>query len=140
MPLFNRLLSLLGYRSDLPSPAYHLNPELDALIADLAQQEHCTPEEIVEQLINQALQQRQTAADLWQRWQSLSIREQQVAALICLGYTNSEIASQLGITIDTIKSHIRNIFGKFSINNRKELQLLLVSWNFQDWIPPTSGG
>lgn len=139
MAFFNRLLFLLGHRSDLPSASYHLNPTLDALIVDLAQQERRTPEEIIEQLLNQALQQRQAAEDLWQRWQCLSSREQQVAALACLGYANAEIAKQLGVSIDTIKSHIRNIFSKFSINNRKELQLLLSSWNFQDWIPPTSG-
>ncbi|MGZ9164486.1 MAG: LuxR C-terminal-related transcriptional regulator, partial [Anaerolineales bacterium] len=40
-----------------------------------------------------------------QRWSSLSHREQQVIALICLGYRNHEIAKILTIAPETVKTH-----------------------------------
>ena len=48
----------------------------------------------------------------------LSQRELEVLALIVQGYTNREIASQLHISINTVKKHINHIFGKLRVKNR----------------------
>jgi len=50
----------------------------------------------------------------------LSSRESEVLGLIALGYTNQEIAEELCLSVYTIKSHARNIFGKLGVKNRTE--------------------
>lgn len=138
MSFWHRLLYLFGLRPDPEPHTYNLNSDLHLIIADLAQREQRSTEEIAEQLLGQALRERQVAAELWQRWQSLTTREQQVAALTCMGYSSIAIANQLGVSTDTVKTHTRNILGKFGISSRKELSLLLSTWDFSDWLPPTS--
>lgn len=141
MSFFHRLLlRLFGITQEEKPHTYNLNSDLQLRIADLAQQEQLSPEEFTEQLLSQALTQRETASEIWQRWLSLSRREQQVAALASLGYSNADIAIYLAVSIDTVKSHIRNIFNKFSVSSRKELGMLLAGWNFDNLLPPRYGG
>ncbi len=54
---------------------------------------------------------------------NLSIRETEVLHLVCLGKTNKIIAEELFISINTVKTHIRNIYEKLDINNRKEIKV-----------------
>ena len=141
MSFFHRLLLRLFGISQEPKPhTYNLNADLQIRIADLAQQQQRSPEEITEQLLNQALNQQYAADETWLRWQSLSRREQQVAALASLGNTNAEIATYLNLAIDTVRSHIRSILVKFGVSSRKELGILLSGWNFDELLPPRSGG
>ncbi len=67
------------------------------------------------------------------RWFSLTIREREVAALVCMGYRNYEIASLLGVGYGTIQTHLQNIFYKFGLRNRKEIRALLKSWLAEEW-------
>ncbi len=66
-------------------------------------------------------------------WKRLTQREQQVAALICLGYTSSEIAARLMISPETVKTHARNTLYKFNVTNRQELRYALSNWDFSGW-------
>jgi len=50
----------------------------------------------------------------------LSSRENEILELIALGYTNQEIAGELFLSLYTVKSHVRNIFGKLGVKNRTE--------------------
>jgi LuxR family maltose regulon positive regulatory protein len=61
----------------------------------------------------------------------LSQRELEVLRLIVEGATNKEIADELVLTVNTVKRHISNIFGKLHVSNRvqaiaqaRELNLL----------------
>ena len=45
-------------------------------------------------------------------------RETEVLQLICLGYTNIQIAKILNISISTAKVHVASIFQKLGVNNR----------------------
>lgn len=51
----------------------------------------------------------------------LSLREQEIFALILQGMTNAEIATLLYISENTVKLHVGNIFKKTGFTNRLEL-------------------
>jgi LuxR family maltose regulon positive regulatory protein len=48
----------------------------------------------------------------------LSDRECQILALIASGNTNNTISSTLFISLNTVKWHLKNIFGKLGVSNR----------------------
>lgn len=66
-------------------------------------------------------------------WQSLSPREKEVVALICMGQRNYQIAETLGIAHGTVKSHLENIFRKFDVRDRHAIRLALIDWDFPTW-------
>jgi DNA-binding NarL/FixJ family response regulator len=49
-----------------------------------------------------------------------------VIALIVAGYTNKDLARELGISENTAKHHLTNIFDKLGVSNRLELVLYAV--------------
>ena len=49
---------------------------------------------------------------------ALSPREKDVLRLIAGGNANKEIAARLGLTEETVKSHVKNILGKLDANDR----------------------
>jgi DNA-binding NarL/FixJ family response regulator len=51
----------------------------------------------------------------------LTLREQNVKALILAGLQNKEIADKLNIETRTVKYHVGNILRKHSVQNRHEL-------------------
>jgi LuxR family maltose regulon positive regulatory protein len=48
----------------------------------------------------------------------LSERELEVLQLIAEGLTNREIASRLFLSLNTVKAHTRNIYGKLGVHSR----------------------
>jgi len=52
----------------------------------------------------------------------LSGRERQVAVLIADGWTNKEIAEELGVSVRTIDFHVRNALTKFDVTSRHEIR------------------
>jgi DNA-binding CsgD family transcriptional regulator len=60
----------------------------------------------------------------------LSPREQQVAALVCLNYSNAQIAARLNISQSTVKTHVSNALRKFGLQRRTDLRLALAEWDF----------
>ena len=63
--------------------------------------------------------------EVQKRWESLSPRQREVAVLICRGYTNPQIASELKISLETVKTHVRNILQKFNLHSKAELRFLI---------------
>jgi DNA-binding NarL/FixJ family response regulator len=55
----------------------------------------------------------------------LTDRERQVAHTIAAGYSNKEIARQLGITERTVKAHVGAILEKLQVRDRLQLALLM---------------
>ena len=48
----------------------------------------------------------------------LSEREREVLALLAQGASNREIASELYLSVDTVKTHVRRLFAKLEVTNR----------------------
>ncbi|WJG10779.1 response regulator transcription factor [Aliiglaciecola sp. LCG003] len=87
----------------------------------------------MELVINELLKDSSTAAEqvdtrkseFWR--QSLTKREQTIVTYISQGAQNREIADQLHISVNTVKTHIYSIFRKTNCRNRVEL----MSWSQQ---------
>lgn len=133
MFLWRRMLNIFRVRESPALPPYQVDEQIRTIIVELAQREQRPEEEIHAGLLATALAQRNISQDLWNRWQSLSPREQHVAALTCLGYTNGEIGAALGVSIPTVKTHIRNILSKFQLHAKNELRMALQDWDFREW-------
>lgn len=51
----------------------------------------------------------------------LTSRELEILQWVSAGYTNREIADQLGISDQTVKNHLKNILQKLQLDNRVQL-------------------
>ena len=51
----------------------------------------------------------------------ISSREEEIVRLVLRGYSNQKIGKTLYISLNTVKSHVRNIFMKFNVKSRYEL-------------------
>jgi len=56
---------------------------------------------------------------------ALTKKEREVAELICLGYTNADIAKVLYISEQTVKTHTKKIYPKLGVHSRLELATLV---------------
>ena len=135
MSLLRRLVEYLFRKKDhKEQPRVFLeDEELIAVIKDVAKQQSRAEEDIIADFTKVGLNQFLNQNELEDRWSSLSHREQQVAALICLSYRNYEIAEMLVIAPETVKTHLQKIFDKFHIRSSKELRLALKNWDFREW-------
>ena len=50
----------------------------------------------------------------------LSRRESEVLDLVARGFTYPEVAQRLGLSVSTVQSHVRNIYGKLDVHNKTE--------------------
>jgi DNA-binding NarL/FixJ family response regulator len=133
MSLWQRLLHTLGFHRTADKLSFEVDLELLQSLQGLAENEQRSQDEVAADLLSFALAQRDAANFYLERWRDLSPREQQVAALICLGYTNRQIANSLVISIETAKSHVRNVLLKFNLHSKVELRQTLSDWDFSDW-------
>ena len=111
----------------------HLDQPTLTELQNLAEQENRPKEAVAADLLAFALVQRGAAETKLRRWQELSPREREVTALLCLYYTNSQIARRLSISTPTVKTHVRNILRKFGLTRRSDLRLVLAEWEFSAW-------
>lgn len=58
--------------------------------------------------------------------QPLSEREREILSLVAQGLSNQQIAHRLGISVNTVKVHLRNIFGKIGAASRTEASMYAV--------------
>jgi DNA-binding CsgD family transcriptional regulator len=135
MSIWRTLLHRLGLGRKPKPRTFRFEEALQLEVRNLAIREERPEEEIVADLLTAGLQRYDAAGRHIQSWQMLSPREQDVTALVCLGYTNRQIAAQLGISAQTVKTHLGNILAKFRLHSRKELRTLFFDWDFSAWKP-----
>ena len=63
---------------------------------------------------------------LTENFASLSQREMDVLKLIVEGKSNNEIAEELYLSINTIKTHVRGIMNKLSVDDRVQAAVLAL--------------
>ena len=61
----------------------------------------------------------------------LTAREQEVLDLIVNKRSNLEIASELTISLSTVKTHVRNMLQKLHLSNRTELRMIAMARRFE---------
>ena len=60
-------------------------------------------------------------------------REQAVARLAARGQTNQQIAEVLVVSTETVKTHVRNVLGKFGVRSKVELRVLFLDLGIRWW-------
>jgi len=63
------------------------------------------------------------AAQTSSAMETLSVREEEILKLLATGYSYKEMAEQLFISIDTVRSHIKHIYEKLHVRSRAEAAL-----------------
>jgi len=56
---------------------------------------------------------------------TLTVKERQVIQLVAEGKSNKQIARDLNVTPETIKSHMKNIFAKLKVDNRAQAAVMV---------------
>ncbi len=71
----------------------------------------------------EAFAQQPQAQSPLQPAEPLTEREQEVAATVARGLSNSEIAAELHITLSTVKTHLASLMTKLGVRNRVEIAI-----------------
>ena len=64
---------------------------------------------------------------------SLTPRERDLLASLADGQTNAQIAKQHGISLNTVKFHLKNLYEKLSVNNRAQAVARFLSGGESFW-------
>lgn len=134
MSIWQRFLYLIGKRPTPGPRTYEITESLQVTLSTLAQHEGRPEHELLPDLLAAGLDEYRSDEKLWRRWKSLSPREWDIAALICLGYTNRQISARLSLSPETVKTHVRNVLSKFDVNSKAELRHILATWDFSAWM------
>jgi DNA-binding NarL/FixJ family response regulator len=134
--IFLKRLFYRFFRPERPPPlerGFAIDTQLQASLEDLAKRERRPLAAVANDLLQQALGERAAAEARLLPWWELTPRQQEVAALVCLGYTNQEIAVRLSISTETVKSHVRAVLQHFEVHSKVELRRRLAGWDFSAW-------
>jgi DNA-binding CsgD family transcriptional regulator len=110
-------------RTDHPDPALdQLNAAFDTY------QEHealADARRVGRELRRLGVQRRLVSPRVKTGWESLTDSELKVVNLIAQGVTNQSVATQLHLSLHTVKTHVHNAFAKLGINARAQLTRLV---------------
>jgi len=100
-------------------------------IKRLADREGMRPDEMTVEILQAGIADRRAYHRSAKLWHTLTPKEQEVAAFICLNLSNDEIAERLCITRGTVRTHVRHILQKFRVDGRAEVREMLRWWQFE---------
>jgi two-component system, NarL family, response regulator DevR len=92
--------------------------ELIRAVRRVAQGESLLDPSVTGQVLNRVRQSPVLARD--ERLSRLTAREDEVLGLLASGQTNAHIASQIHISVKTVKNHVSTILGKLEVARRTE--------------------
>jgi DNA-binding NarL/FixJ family response regulator len=72
--------------------------------------------------------------------EELTEREIEVLQLVAQGESNPKIAEALGIAVNTVKTHLKNILSKLRLENRTQVAAFAIQNGMLDPIPSLDGG
>lgn len=132
MNVWERLLRDLRIRPPATLPVYFPG-DLFLAVQIQAEREQRSEVELVEALLSDLLASRQMVDERILTWESLTSRQQEIVAMLCLSYSNAKIARHLGISINTVKRHVQKVLERFGVHDRFELRQQLTHWDFSAW-------
>jgi|1185.fasta_scaffold22493_2 NarL family two-component system response regulator LiaR len=103
--------------------------ELVALIEAAASGAIATDAELAHQNLERLTTQLRTNV-------GLTAREQTVLALIAAGYNNNQIATELYISINTVKTTIRNTYSRLGVHTRAHAVAWAIEHGYANLAPP----
>jgi RNA polymerase sigma factor (sigma-70 family) len=92
-----------------------------------------SPQTLAQDLLTRALEREALRRHAEAVLASLTPREREITWLAARGRTNQEIAAQLVISPETVKSHVRSALGKFGLHSKSDLRMLLLDLGLRWW-------
>jgi DNA-binding NarL/FixJ family response regulator len=132
MNVWERLLRDLRIRPPATMPVYFPG-DLFLAVQIRAEQEQRPEVELVEELLSDILASRQMVDERILTWESLTGRQQEIVAMLCLNYSNPKIARHLGISVNAVKRHVQKVLERFGVHDRTGLRQQLAHWDFGAW-------
>ena len=129
---WERLLRDLRIRSPATAAVY-VPGDLFLAMQIQAEQEQRPETELADELLSVALASCQVIDERVLIWESLTDRQQEIVAMLCLNYSNPKIARQLGISINAVKRHVQKVLERFGVHDRTGLRQQLAHWDFSAW-------
>jgi RNA polymerase sigma factor (sigma-70 family) len=112
---------------------FETDSELSTQLWLAARLQDVTPETLVGDLLVRGLEQEAFRTRAEAALGTLTPREQEIAWLTAQGHTNRQIAEDLVISPETVKTHMRHVLDKFSVNSKADLRLLFVDLGVRWW-------
>ncbi|MGD2252681.1 MAG: LuxR C-terminal-related transcriptional regulator [Anaerolineales bacterium] len=103
-----------------------IDAELSAKLRRAARERDRSQQALAADLLSRGLEQETLRAQAETALGTLTPREREVAWLTTRGYTNHQIAQELVISSETVKTHVRHALEKFDLHSKAELRLLLL--------------
>jgi len=119
---------------DQPARALiELDPELFARLRRTARSRRSSPQTLARALLARGLEQETLRAHTETVLGSLTPRESDVVWRALRGHTNRQIATELVISPETVKTHVRNILLKLGLRSKADLRLLMLDLGLRWW-------
>jgi DNA-binding CsgD family transcriptional regulator len=98
--------------------------DLEATVRDIAIQQGRSETIVYQEILQAGMRQivSKKFLEFQKRWDSLSTREKEVAALTMFGLKSHDIADLLSLSYDTVRSHSKSIYKKFGLSNKETRQ------------------
>lgn len=139
MSIWHKFLYRIGLRPTPGPRKYEITEPLQVslkTISQIAQHEGRPENDLLPEILAAGLNRYATNNRLWKAWESLTPREQEATALVCLGFSNGQIATRMGITEAGVKFHLSKVYSKCRVKNRAKLRQKFDGWDFSRFDPP----